>query len=1410
MKRFTLLISLLLQIFYITAASAKVPVCTLTATANAGTINCNGGTATVNVAAYGGTAPYTGTGSFTVSAGTYTYTVTDAGGCSATASVTITQPDALNASGTTAGIMCAGGTATITVTATGGTTPYSGTGDFVRGAGPQTFTIWDMNGCSAATTVTIAEPAPLNAGATAGSIACNGGTTTVTVTATGGTAPYTGTGTFTVSSGTHNYTITDANGCSTTTSIYVGQPDPVSVGHCGCDWVTCHGGTYIKNINAWGGTAPYTGTGNFTLSAGVYTFTVTDANGCVGSAVDTIFEPAELLATVTAGTIACSGGSATVTIGATGGNVPYSGTGSYTLPAGSYSYTIYDNKGCSTTANVNLSQPAPLTASANAGPTSCSGNAVVTVAGAGGTAPFTGTGTYTVTPGTYNYTITDANGCTASASVTVTVNTNPAPAIAVTAGTIACNGGTTTVNISATGGTAPYTGTGTFTVTAGTYTYTITDANGCTAGTSVTVNEPAPLLAASSAATTSCSGAGTVSVTASGGTTPYTGTGTYTVTPGTYNYLITDGNGCTANTSVTVSPISPITPNAVAGTIACNGGTTTVNVTAAGGTAPYTGTGTFTVATGTHNYTITDANGCTANTSVTVSEPATLAASSSASSAGCTGSAVVTVAATGGASPYSGTGTYTVSAGTYNYTVTDGNGCTSSTSITVSPVPTLSITATAGSILCSGGTTTVNVTATGGTVPYTGTGTYTVTAGAHNYTVTDAGGCTATTSINISQPAAVNVTATAGIIATSGGTTTVVVSATGGTSPYTGTGTYTVAAGTYTYTVTDANGCTGTATVTVNNPTPLNVVSILTPAAGISCYGGTATVNVTATGGNPPYTGTGTYTVTAGSYTYTVTDANGLTGTTTINVTQPAAIVPVAATGNILCNGGTTTVNISATGGTAPYTGIGTYTVTAGSYTYAITDANGCTASVPATLTQPAPLNATSAVTAEILCHDGSGVVTVAASGGTMPYAAIGSYTVTAGSYNYTVTDANGCNANTSVGISEPLMLAATATAPAIACHGQTTIISVTATGGSTPYAGTGSFMVNAGTYNYTITDNNGCTSITSIAIAEPANLTVTPFTTPAGCGSEHNGSAYAIVNGGTAPYNYLWNTTAGGQANDTARNLPAGTYNVTITDSKGCTAMAALTVGGGSSDITVTPIAENLVCYNDFKGAVKVQVTGGVQPYTYGWSNGNTTPGITGLAAGTYSVTVTDKAGCSQTAEATLSQPDSMYTELVASKYPGGYAVSAYKMADGSVACTMGGGTAPYTYIWSTGGTTRDLQNLPAGRYALKVTDNNGCVVEANVMLDEPLPIDLPTAISPNGDGYNDFFVIHGIDNYPQNKLEIFNRWGNEVYSVNQYQNTWDGRNKKGESLPDGTYYVILRINGGEISKASFVEIRR
>jgi parallel beta-helix repeat protein len=1279
---------------------------------------CNGGTGSVDVSATGGTSPYTGTGTFTETAGTYTYTVTDANGCSATASATVAEPTQLTPNAVSTDAACNGGAGSVDVSATGGTSPYTGTGTFTETAGTYTYTVTDDNGCSATASATVSQPTQLTASAIATDAACNGGAGSVDVSATGGTSPYTGTGTFTETAGTYTYTVTDDNGCSATASATVSQPTQLTASAIATD-AACNGGAGSVVVSANGGTSPYTGTGTFNETAGTYTYTVTDDNGCSATASATVGQAGSLVVSAVSTDAACNGGAGSVDVSATGGTSPYTGTGTFTETAGTYTYTVTDDNGCSATASATVGQAGGLVVSAVATDAACNGGTgSVVVSATGGTSPYTGTGTFTETAGTYTYTVTDDNGCSATASATVSQPTQlTASAIATDA---ACNGGTGSVVVSASGGTSPYTGTGTFTETAGTYTYTVTDANGCSATASATVGQAGGLVVSAVATDAACNGgAGSVVVSATGGTSPYTGTGTFTETAGTYTYTVTDANGCSATASATVGQAGGLVVSAVATDATCLGNVGSVDVSATGGTSPYTGTGTFTETAGTYTYTVTDANGCSATASATVSQPTQLTASAIATDAACNGGAgSVVVSATGGTSPYTGTGTFTETAGTYTYTVTDANGCSATASATVSQPTQLTASAIATDAACNGGTGSVVVSANGGTSPYTGTGTFSETAGTYTYTVTDDNGCSATASATVGQAGSLVVSTVSTDAACNGGTGSVDVSATGGTSPYTGTGTFTETAGTYTYTVTDDNGCSATASTTVSQPTQLTASAIATDAA---CNGGAGSVVVSANGGTSPYTGTGTFNETAGTYTYTVTDANGCSATASATVSQPTQLTASAIATDAACNGGAGSVVVSATGGTSPYTGTGTFTETAGTYTYTVTDDNGCSATASATVGQPSILSASSMVSS-VTCHSGSnGSINVTTTGGKTPYTYVwsnGATTedlsgVSTGTYVVTVTDDNGCSTVTlSANVSQPAAFNTFASVTNAGCAQNDGAINLTVSGATPEYSyiwSNGNTIqdpsgLSAGTYAVTISDTNGCSTTTSASITALPLPSISMAATSCFAGS----GIITVTASGTG---LTYSIGGASQNSNVFNNVANGNYTVVVTNSSGCTASKNVTVSCLPCSI---PVATNNspVCVGANIGLnVNPNLSNGVTA-SYAWSGpaGSSTQknpviaNATLAKAGVYTVTVTYSNGCVATASTTVIV-NAKPTVTIAASGPLSFC------AGGSVTLTAGGGNA---YNWSNGSTTAFTTIASSGTYTVTVTNAAGCTATA------------------------------------------------------------------------------------------------
>ncbi|RPD39472.1 gliding motility-associated C-terminal domain-containing protein [Chitinophaga barathri] len=1361
----------------------------VTATVTQDNVLCNGGnTGSISAVAAGGTAPYTylwNNGETTptiydLPAGTYTATITDVNGCTGTVSATITEPVALSATTSQVNVNCNGGnTGSATITVTGGTGPYQynwSTGATTATinnliAGTYTVTATDENGCNISETVIITETAAITATVSQDNVLCNGGNTgSISLAPSGGTAPYTylwsnGATTATITgltAGRYTCTITGANGCTGSVSARITEPDAISTSTSLVN-VNCNGGnTGSATVTVTGGTGPYNylwsnGANTATINdliAGVYTVTVTDANGCVAAETAIITETAAITAAVTQSDVLCNGGNTgSISLSVTGGTAPYTylwNNGATTaaindLTAGIYSVTITDANACDTAISITVAEPDSLGFTTSQVDVNCNGGNTgsATVTATGGTSPYsylwsTGGTTATInnlTAGTYTVTITDANGCDTTATVTIT-ETAPIT-VTVTQDNVLCNGDNTgSISVVTAGGTAPYTylwnnGATTATVnnlTAGTYTATITDVNGCDTAISVTVTEPDTLTFTTSQVNVNCNGGntGSATVNADGGTRPYrhlwsTGAMTATInglTAGTYTCTITDANGCDTTATVIITETDAITAAITQNNVLCNGGNTgSISVATAGGTAPYTylwnnGATTATVnnlTAGVYTATITDVNGCDTAISVTITEPDSLSFTTSQVNVNCnggnTGSATVTV--TGGTSPYSylwsnGGTTATINnliAGTYTVTITDANGCDTTASVILTETAPITVTVTQDNVLCNGDNTgSISVVTAGGTAPYT----YLWNNGATTATVNN------------------------------------------------------LIAGVYTATITDVNGCDTAISVTVTEP---DTLGFTISQVNVNCNGGnTGSATITATGGTSPYsylwsTGATTATINdlaAGTYTVTISDANGCDTTTTVVITETAAITAAITQSNVLCNGGNTgSISLSVTGGTAPYTylwnnGAATATVnnlTAGVYTATITDVNGCDTAISVTITEPDSLSFTTSQV-DVNCHGGNtGSATVTATGGTAPYNYLWSNggttatinNLTAGAYTVTITDGNGCDTTATVAITETDVITAAITQNNVLCSGGNTgSISVVTAGGTAPYTylwnnGATTATVNnltAGMYTATITDANGCDTAISVTVTEPDTLGFTTSQVNVNCNGGNTGSATITATGGTSPYSYLWST---GATSATINNLAAGNYSVTISDANGCDTTATVVITETAA-ITAAVTQNNVLCNGGNTGSISVVPAGGTAPYTYLWNNGATTATVNNLTAGIYTATITDANGCDTAISVTITEPGilSYTTSKVDVICNGGNT--------GSATVTVTGGTAPYTYLWSNGGTTSTISNLTAGTYTATITDANGCDTLATITLTETAPI-LITTTQTNAD---------------------------------------------------------------------------
>ena len=244
-------------------------------------------------------------------------------------------------------------------------------------------------------------------------------------------------------------------------------------------------------------------------------------------------------------------------------------------------------------------------------------------------------------------------------------------------------------------------------------------------------------------------------------------------------------------------------------------------------------------------------------------------------------------------------------------------------------------------------------------------------------------------------------------------------------------------------------------------------------------------------------------------------------------------------------------------------------------------------------------------------------------------------------------------------------------------------------------------------------------------------------------------------------------------------------------------------------NQLALTINSTPLTCASS-QGKLDLNVLGGTAPFTYSWSNGATTEDLTGLTSGTYSVIVVDSKNCNSIDSSEIID-NPIVLDLYSQVYYEDYNLTAYHSNDGSVDLTVTGGTYPYLYNWSNGSTTEDIENLASGEYVVYVTDSTGCIDSLSITLKEQLKLIVPTGITPNGDGFNDKFVIVGL-NYNDfvNNLIVFNRWGNKVFEVENYQNDWGGTNQKGEDLAEGTYFIILKVSNDILDYNGYLDIRR
>jgi gliding motility-associated-like protein len=304
-------------------------------------------------------------------------------------------------------------------------------------------------------------------------------------------------------------------------------------------------------------------------------------------------------------------------------------------------------------------------------------------------------------------------------------------------------------------------------------------------------------------------------------------------------------------------------------------------------------------------------------------------------------------------------------------------------------------------------------------------------------------------------------------------------------------------------------------------------------------------------------------------------------------------------------------------------------------------------------------------------------------------------------------------------------------------------------------------------------------------------------------CFGAKTGAVNLTVSGGTSPYTFLWSN---GATTEDLSNVVAGNYTVTITDSKGCTANAVGNVTQPAAALTGTTVVTNVLCSGGSTGAVNLTVSGGTPPYTFLWSNGATTEDISGLKAGSYTVTVTDANGCKVNPVSTVTEPSLLTLGETHTN------ASCPDVRDGSITLTVSGGTKPYFVLWSDG-TTSLTRSATDSTYSVVVTDVNLCAASLTVEVsfdNGSACLQIPQVITPNGDGKNDTWIMKNIDLYPDAEVLVFSRWGKLIYRTkNIAANPWDGM-YQGKLVPTDSYHYILYLNDGSEPRTGVITVIR
>lgn len=557
----------------------------------------------------------------------------------------------------------------------------------------------------------------------------------------------------------------------------------------------------------------------------------------------------------------------------------------------------------------------------------------------------------------------------------------------------------------------------------------------------------------------------------------------------------------------------------------------------------------------------------------------------------------------------------------------------------------------------------------------------------------------------------------------------------------------------------EINGCTQTDDVIVTASTLPPTASATGGTISCSVTSTTLSVNTNANGPTFEWSGPGGFSSTQqsptvntpGTYTVIVRDANTGCTNSAIAVVQTDTLRPGASAtgGGLDCVIKQVTLN-----GTSPasspsfvWSGPGGFTSnlanpivsTPGNYFLTVTTPNGCTSTALAVVTiDTVPPQAGVTASGNLNCKNAS-INLIASSNiptsgrthlwrrpdgiefntGNIPTFEVN----TPGTYTLVITnESNSCTASATVPViqRQPVSISIENVTP-VTCFGQQNgATSASPTGGDGAYTFLWSNSANtpaisglaAGTYTVTVTDGEGCSSTAAVTVAQPPLLIVTASSTPQTANGAADGTASATPAGGTPAYSYSWST---GDSTAVIENLLPGTYTVTITDANGCTAVGVANVSAYDCTIDVSVSAQNATCKGANDGSAEVIIVQGVSPFTYTWSNGETTPSVTNLAPGAYTLEVVDGANCPEVLSFTITEPTAVVVNASTTS------TSGVNTSDGTATANPAGGTPPYTFAWSNGDSTQTITGLAAGLYTVTVADANGCTAVQTVEVQPP-----------------------------------------------------------------------------------------